>query len=115
MTNSGNGHATVAIDAPAKSNGSKTVFQPGNRAAVGHGRPKGSVNWQRELELAVRKVEKSRKKTFMVHAVDRAYDSDKVLPHVLDRLTPRLGDPGAQATPITVQILNYTSSVPTPL
>ena len=72
------------------------------------GRPKGAIGWQRELELALRTVEKAKKKGLVQHAVERAYDSDKVLPHVLDRVVPKLADPNNVATSVVIQIVQFT-------
>ena len=79
------------------------------KGIVSTGRPKGSISWARELELAVRTVEKAKKRPFMVHAVQRAYDSDKVLPHVLDRLVPKSEESSAQQ-PAVVNIINIGAS-----
>ena len=80
-------------------------FQKGNTISKRGGRPKGSIDWIRELQLAVRTVEKRRCKPFMEHCVERAYANDKVLPHLLDRLVKRLSDPNALLNPANTQPL----------
>ena len=81
-------------------------FKRGVVPPVSPGRPAGAVSWQRELELAVRKVEKAHKRPFMEHAVERAYQNDHVLPHVMDRLTPKSTSDDTQRVAPIINIIN---------
>ena len=84
-----------------------TQFKPGNTLSQGHGRPKGSVSVHTELKRALERIEKKKRKPFLDHVVERAYQNDKVIPPVLDRLIPRLGDPGASPSQIVINLVNF--------
>jgi hypothetical protein len=61
--------------------------QSGNPA----GKPKGakSVFTICDLREAIREVEKDKQKPFLKHAVERAYEDDRVLIALLSRLVPQ--------------------------
>ena len=61
-------------------------FQKGWKG--GPGRPKGSRSFKKEFELCYRKVERKRQRRFLEHAVDQAFENDKLIPHILDRVVP---------------------------
>ena len=100
-----NGNGSLSVENVPKAH----EFQPGNKVAIGFGRPKGSLSWERQMRLALATVERKKKIPFLVHAIERAYASDKVLPHVLDRVVPKLAsDDDRSAAPIVINIVNFS-------
>ena len=86
-------------------NPSKTVsyqFQPGNQIGKLGGRPKGSRSFMKEFELCYRKVERKRGRRFMEHAIDRAWENDKLIPPILDRVVPVQRTPETQERPVLI-------------
>ena len=81
--------------------------QSGNPA----GRPKGIRNFTSELADAIHRVEKQRKKRVLVHYVDRGYEKDAVLTHLVDRLVPALGR-DAETAPITLVLPSWHGMTP---
>lgn len=55
------------------------------------GRPKGSTNtyhWSQDLDAAIKLVETRKKKKFLIHVIEQAYDDNKVLVAVLKKIVP---------------------------
>lgn len=55
------------------------------------GRPKGSTktyHWAQDLDAAIKLVEKRKKKKFLIHVIEEAYNDNKVLVAVLKKIVP---------------------------
>ena len=83
------------------------LFQPGNQAGVGHGRPPTSKLWQ-----AIQKVEKDKRQPFLEHVARQAYKDNRLIPPILDRIEPKLQSDDAQPAHIVVNVLNFTVEAP---
>ena len=88
-------------------NGKHTQFTKGN--THGKGRPKGSIELPNALRQALMRVEKAKRKPFLDHVVERAYQNDQVIPHILDRVEPKPKDLETGVA-ITVNIVNYVTA-----
>ena len=80
-------------------------FLVGNKAAVGHGRPRGNI-----IMDAVERVQRTKKRAFVDHAVEQAYKDNRLIPVILDRIEPKLvSDDERAATPVVINIVNFVA------
>lgn len=103
------------LDTPNVQNDGKTkrrlngrLFLPGNKAAVGHGRPPTSKLWK-----AIQKVEKDKRQPFLEHVAQQAYLDNKLIPPILDRIEPKLAsEEERQAAPVVINVVNFVVESP---
>ncbi len=67
-------------------------FQKGNQLGNRNGRPKGSRDFAVEMLEAIKTVEKDKGKRLLVFAVEKCFDSEKVLCSVLNKMVPDLSE-----------------------
>ncbi len=94
------------------SGGALVVRDPHGRFTKGsqpiqRGRVRGSRNFTTELLRAIRNVEKTEGKEFLIHVLQRAFKSDQVMVKVLDKLVADKSKEVSSPEPIVINVVEY--------